>query len=66
MLHGNAPAKNGTIAALHGNTFRAFMVQLGASKSSPGDCTKKSCSNLFLRFVFFRIHVLAAPGVHSS
>ena len=38
-LHGNAPAKNETSAALHGNAFRAFMVQLGASKSSPGDRT---------------------------
>ena len=65
-LHGNAPAKNGTSAALHGNAFRVFMVQLGASKSSPGDRTKHSFSNLFLQLLFFGIHLLAAPGVHSS
>ena len=47
-LHGNAPAKNGTSAALHGNAFRVFMVQLGASKRSPGECAKHSFSNLFL------------------
>ena len=46
-LHGNAPAKNGTSAALHGNAFRVFMVQLGASKSSPCDRTKPSFSNHF-------------------
>ena len=39
-LHGNASAKNGTSATLHGNAFRVFMVQLGASKSSPSDRTK--------------------------
>ena len=46
-LHGNTPAKNGTSAALHGNAFCVFMVQLGASKSSPGDRTKHSFSNHF-------------------
>ena len=65
-LHENAPAKNGTSAALHGNAFRAFMVQLGASKSSPGDRTKPSFSNVFLHFLFFGIHLVAAPGMHSS
>ena len=49
-LHENAPAKNGTSVALHGNAFCAFMVQLGASKSSPGDRTKHSFSNLFCIF----------------
>ena len=39
-LHENAPAKIGTSAALHENAFRVFVVQLGASKSSPGDRTK--------------------------
>ena len=48
-LHGNAPAKNGTSAALHGNAFRVFMVQLGASKSSPCDRTKPSFSNHFVK-----------------
>ena len=62
-LHGNAPAKNGTSAALHGNAFRVFMVQLGASKSSPGDRTKHSFSNTFLHFLFFGLHLVAAPGV---
>ena len=48
-LHENAPAKNGTSAALHGNAFRVFMVQLGASKSSPRDRTKHSFSSDFLQ-----------------
>ena len=34
-LHGNAPAQTGTNASLHGNAFRLFMVQLGASKKVP-------------------------------
>ena len=63
-LHGNASAKNGTSATLHGNAFRAFMVQLGASKSSPGDRTKHSFSNHFLRnLVLVGAHLVAAPGV---
>ena len=65
-LHGNAPAKNGTSATLHGNAFRVFMVELGASKSSPGDRTKHSFSGVVLRIVFFGIHLVAAPGAHSS
>ena len=65
-LHGNAPAKNGTSVALHGNAFCAFMVQSGASKSSPGDRTKHSFSGVVLRFLFLGTHLLAAPGVHSS
>ena len=65
-LHENAPTKNGTSAALHGNAFRAFMVQLGASKSSPGDRTKHSFSGVVLRFLFFGTYLLAAPSVHSS
>ena len=64
-LHGNAPAKNGTSVALHGNAFRIFMVQLGASKSSPGDRTKHSFSGVVLRILFFGIHLVAAPA-HSS
>ena len=62
-LHENAPAKNGTSATLHGNAFCVFMVQLGASKSSPCDRTKHSFSNHFLRILFFGIHLVAAPGV---
>ena len=65
-LHGNAPAKNGTSVALHGNAFCAFMVQSGASKSSPGDRTKHSFSGVVLRFLFLGTHLLAAPGMHSS
>ena len=62
-LHGNAPAKSGTSAALHGNAFRVFMVQLGASKSSPGDRTKHLFSNDFLlNLVLVRTHFVAAPG----
>ena len=59
-LHGNAPAKNGRSAALHGNAFRVFMVQLGAFKSSPGDRTKHSFSNLFLLILFFGIRMFGA------
>ena len=63
-LHENAPAKNGTSAALHENAFRIFMVQLGASKSSPCDRTKHSFSNDFLmNLVLVGTHLVAAPGV---
>ena len=65
-LHENAPTNNGTSAALHGNVFRAFMVQLGASKSSPGDRTKHSFSGVVLRFLFFGTYLSAAPDMHSS
>ena len=65
-LHENAPAKNGTRAALHENAFRVFMVQLGASKSSPCDRTKRSFSNrFFTNFVLRDPPVVAAPGAKS-
>ena len=35
MLHGNAPAQNGTNATLHGNAVRLRMVQLGLRTESP-------------------------------
>ena len=63
-LHENAPTKIGTSAALHENAFRVFMVQLGASKSSPCDRTKHSFSNDFLKnLVLVGTHLVAAPGV---
>ena len=65
-LHENAPAKIGTSAALHENAFRVFTVQLGASKSSPGDRTKHSFSGVVLHFLFFGTYLLATPDMHSS
>ena len=60
MLHENAPTKNGTSAALHGNVFRAFMVQLGASKKVPPKCTRPLSLNGLLTF-FDPTHVGVTP-----
>ena len=47
-LHGNASVQNGTSAMLHGNAFRIFIVQLGASKKVP-----KNAPDYYFFAVFF-------------
>ena len=39
-VHEYALVQNGTSATLHGNAFRIFMVQLGASKTVPPKCAR--------------------------
>ena len=65
MLHGNAPAQNGTSATLHGNAFRVFMVRLDASKKVPPKCPRQLFLKVFSMF-FDPTHAEVAPRRHRA
>ena len=50
-LHGSASAKKKTSAALHGNDFAIWMVQMGPSKQASPKQPKPFISNCFERFL---------------